>query len=83
MRKAPACLVVHEWWGLNDYARKRASMLAEMGYVPFALDMYGDNKVTTHPAKAEEWSKPPRPMLKPGGSVPDGPRTPARERVDR
>ncbi len=55
--KRPGVLVVHEWWGLNDYARKRASMLAEMGYVAFALDMYGDNKVTTHPAKAEEWSK--------------------------
>src|SRR5262245_35208934 len=37
----PGVLVVHEWWGLNDYARKRAEMLAEMGYVAFAVDMYG------------------------------------------
>src|SRR5688572_23217565 len=37
----PAVLVVHEWWGLNDYARYRARQLAEMGYVAFAVDMYG------------------------------------------
>ena len=45
----PAVLVVHEWWGLNDYARKRAEKLAALGYVAFACDMYGDGKVTTHP----------------------------------
>ncbi|VUD48011.1 Carboxymethylenebutenolidase [Thalassocella blandensis] len=49
---APGIIVVHEWWGHNDYARKRADMLAEMGYVAFALDMYGDGKVTTHPQDA-------------------------------
>ncbi len=54
--KRPGVLVVHEWWGLNDYARKRAAMLAELGYVAFALDMYGDDKVTTHPPQAQEWS---------------------------
>jgi len=54
--KRPAVLVVHEWWGLNDYARRRANMLAEMGYVAFALDMYGKGRVTTHPAEAREWS---------------------------
>jgi len=48
----PAVLVVHEWWGLNDYARKRASMLAEMGYVALAVDMYGDGKTADHPADA-------------------------------
>ena len=36
-----AVLVVHEWWGLNDYAKKRAEQLAQMGYVAFAVDMYG------------------------------------------
>lgn len=50
--KLPGILVVHEWWGLNDYARKRAEMLAEMGYVAFACDMYGDGKVTEHPQEA-------------------------------
>lgn len=54
--KRPGVLVVHEWWGLNDYAKGRAAMLAEMGYVAFALDMYGDDKVTTHPEQAQEWS---------------------------
>lgn len=54
--KRPGVLVVHEWWGLNDYAKGRAAMLAEMGYVAFALDMYGNDKVTTHPEQAQEWS---------------------------
>jgi dienelactone hydrolase len=39
--KRPGVLVVHEWLGHNPYARKRAEMLAELGYVAFALDMYG------------------------------------------
>ena len=54
--KRPGVLLVHEWWGLNDYARKRAEMLAELGYVAFALDMYGKGKVTDHPDQAGEWS---------------------------
>jgi dienelactone hydrolase len=48
-------LVVHEWWGLNDYAKSRAVRLAEAGYVAFALDMYGDDKVTSHGNQAGEW----------------------------
>jgi dienelactone hydrolase len=55
--KRPGVLVVHEWWGLNDYARGRAEQLAAMGYVAFALDMYGAGKVTQHPSQAGEWSK--------------------------
>jgi len=54
--KRPGVLVVHEWWGLNDYARWRAGQLAAMGYVAFAADMYGGNKVTTHPSQAGEWA---------------------------
>ena len=53
--KRPGIIVVHEWWGLNDYARKRARMLAELGYVAFAVDMYGKGKVTEHGARAKEW----------------------------
>lgn len=53
--KRPGVLVVHEWWGLNDYAKKRAEMLAELGYVAFAADMYGDGKVTDKPDQAREW----------------------------
>ena len=51
----PGVIVVHEWWGLNDYARKRAHMLAELGYVAFAVDMYGDGRVTTKPEQAKAW----------------------------
>lgn len=50
--KRPGVLVVHEWWGLNDYARSRARMLAESGYVALALDMYGEGKQTTHADEA-------------------------------
>ena len=39
VKKAPAVLVVHEWWGHNNYARERAKMLAKLGFVAFALDM--------------------------------------------
>lgn len=48
----PGVLVVHEWWGHNDYARKRADMLAELGYVALAVDMYGDGKQADHPQDA-------------------------------
>ena len=37
----PGVLVVHEWKGLNDYAKRRTGQLAELGYVAFAVDMYG------------------------------------------
>jgi len=50
--KRPGVLVVHEWWGCNDYARRRASDLAALGYVGFACDMYGAGTVTTDPAAA-------------------------------
>jgi dienelactone hydrolase len=50
--KRPGVLVVHEVWGLNDYAKKRAEQLAGMGYVAFACDMYGGGKQTSHPDDA-------------------------------
>lgn len=52
----PGVLVVHEWWGLNDYVKGRAEQLAKMGYVAFALDMYGKGVRTTDPKKASELS---------------------------
>ncbi len=39
--KRPGVLVAHEWVGHNPYVRKRAEQLARLGYVAFALDMYG------------------------------------------
>jgi dienelactone hydrolase len=50
----PGVLVVHEWWGLNDYARGRAEQLAKLGYVAFAADMYGQGKVAEHSKEAGE-----------------------------
>lgn len=54
--KRPGVLVVHEWWGLNDYAQGRARMLAELGYVAFAPDMYGEGQTTEHPQEASQWA---------------------------
>ncbi|NOQ76942.1 MAG: dienelactone hydrolase family protein, partial [Methylococcaceae bacterium] len=53
--KRPGVLVVHEWWGHNAYARKRADMLAAMGYTAFALDMYGKGKLAEHPEDAKKF----------------------------
>lgn len=50
----PVVLVVHEWWGCNDYAVKRATMLAELGYFAFAVDMYGNGKTTELPSEAQQ-----------------------------
>jgi dienelactone hydrolase len=50
--KRPAVLVVHEWWGHNDYARRRAEMLAGLGYTALAVDMYGDGRLANHPDDA-------------------------------
>ncbi|PWG63006.1 dienelactone hydrolase family protein [Spiribacter halobius] len=49
----PGVLVVHEWWGLDDYARRRAEELAELGYTAFALNMYGKGKLAEHPEDAQ------------------------------
>ncbi len=50
--KRPGVLVVHEWWGHNDYARSRAKQLAGMGYTALAVDMYGQGKTADHPKDA-------------------------------
>jgi dienelactone hydrolase len=39
--KRPAVLIVHQWMGLTDYEKKRADMLATLGYNVFAVDIYG------------------------------------------
>lgn len=53
--KRPGILIFHEWWGHNEYVRKRAEQLAAMGYIAFAVDMYGDGKNTAHPKEANEF----------------------------
>lgn len=52
--RRPGVLVVHEWWGLNDFARQQADKLAEMGYAALAADMYGGGKVTRDPEEARQ-----------------------------
>lgn len=54
--RRPGVLVVHEWWGHNEYARKRARMLAELGYTALAVDMYGEGKQAMHPDEAGKYS---------------------------
>lgn len=54
--KRPGILVVHEWWGHNEYARMRARMLAEQGYTALAVDMYGDGKQAHHPDDAGKFA---------------------------
>lgn len=50
--KRPGVLVVHEWWGHNEFARTQAEKLAEEGYAAFALDMFGSGKQAEHPEEA-------------------------------
>ena len=54
--KRPAVIVVHEWWGVTDYPKKRAEMLASLGYVAFAIDMYGDGKTADNPTDAQKYA---------------------------
>jgi dienelactone hydrolase len=58
---AAAVLVCPEWWGCNEYAISRATQLAELGYVAFAIDMYGSGpdgkaKTTVDAMQAGEWA---------------------------
>ena len=48
----PGVLVVHEWKGLDDYAKRRTEQLAELGYVAFAADIYGDGKIAADAKEA-------------------------------
>ena len=50
--KRPGVMVVPEWWGLNDFARKIVAQLAGLGYVALAADMYGNGTVTKDPKEA-------------------------------
>lgn len=56
--KLPGILVIPEWWGVNDYVKGRAQQLANLGYIAFVADMYGDGVSTTDPKKANELASP-------------------------
>ncbi|MXZ80696.1 MAG: dienelactone hydrolase family protein [Gammaproteobacteria bacterium] len=45
--KAPAVLLIHEWWGLNDQIRSVAAELARLGYLALAVDLYGGEVADT------------------------------------
>lgn len=54
--RRPGILVLPEWWGMNDYPKMRARMLARLGYVAMAVDVYGDGRVTENPDTAGAWA---------------------------
>ena len=56
--KRPVVLIVHEWWGLNDYVKGRAKQLAALGYLAMAVDMYGDGKMGNNPDEAGKLAMP-------------------------
>ena len=63
----PGVLVVHEWMGLNDYAKRRAEQLAELGYIALAADIYGDGKIAANREEAGQLAgayKKDRPLLR-------------------
>lgn len=63
----PGIIVFPEWWGLNDYVRMRADMLAKLGFVAFAADVYGDGLVAKDAQEAGALStryKSDRPLLR-------------------
>lgn len=49
----PAVFVIHEWWGLNDYAKMRARELAKLGYIAMVIDMYGNGKMGDNPKQPD------------------------------
>jgi carboxymethylenebutenolidase len=49
----PALVVIHEWWGLNDWVKEQALKLADEGYVALAIDLYR-GKVADTPDLAHE-----------------------------
>jgi dienelactone hydrolase len=56
--KRPGILIVHEWWGLNEYPKMRARKLAELGYVAMAVDMYGGGETADNPTDAGKMAGP-------------------------
>lgn len=57
-QKLPIVLIIHEWWGLNDYVKSRAKQLASLGYFAMAVDMYGDGKMGNNPEEAGKLAMP-------------------------
>ena len=56
--KRPVVFIIHEWWGQNDYVKRRAVELAELGYLAISIDLYGENKIAKTVEDAASFSKP-------------------------
>jgi len=56
--KRPAVLVVHEWWGLSEYTKRRARELAALGYIAMAVDLYGNGRTADNPELAVKLATP-------------------------
>ncbi len=56
--KRPVVLIVHEWWGMNDYVKSRAKQLAQLGYLAMAVDLYGNGKNAETPDDAGKLATP-------------------------
>ena len=56
--KTKTVIIVHEWWGLNDYPQIRAKQLAEEGFIAFCVDMYGGGKFVETPQDAQVLAMP-------------------------
>ena len=52
--KKPGVILVHEWWGHDDFVQGKAEHLAQQGFVAFALDMYGTGVIADGPQQAEQ-----------------------------
>lgn len=57
-KRRPVVIIIHEWWGLNDYAKSRAKQLAELGYLAMAMDMYGNGLTADSPDQAGKLAMP-------------------------
>jgi len=56
--KKPLIILIHEWWGLNDYIKSRARQFAHLGYCAFAIDIYGNGQVADNPTDAGKLAEP-------------------------
>jgi|ERR1051326_4747821 dienelactone hydrolase len=56
--KLPIVMIVHEWWGINDYVKNRAKQLAALGYFAMAVDLYGNGKTADDPDNAGKLAGP-------------------------
>lgn len=57
-KKTKTVLIVHEWWGLNEYPKSRALQVAQEGNIGFCIDMYGTGKIAANPKDAQTLATP-------------------------